>query len=272
MGKMISKMRKKIAKSGGALGKLFYVKADTKKRLRFLTPMEEPVELLFHDKFDDGINTPCLEHYGMECPYCDDEDFRHRTLYGWAVYDYEDSDVRIVLWAANNFSPISQAIDYFEEFGSIRDRDYILKRNGSGLDTSYTLMPKSPKKFRGKNVDIPDEDEIINIIGKAHSVGEEEEVKSKKSKKDEFDTDDDWDDEEEDEFASLDTGYTIEESLALLERKQLWKIAKLCKVKLKKSWPAEKMASRLSSKVKEEKLRRAAEHLGFELEEDDIPF
>lgn len=275
MGNMLNKIKSKIAKSGGAQSKIFYIKADTKKRIRFLTEMEEPIELLFHDSFEEGINTPCLKHFGKQCPHCGDQDMRHRELFGWAVYDYDDSEVKIILWAANNFSPLPQALDYYEEYGTIRDRDYLLKRSGSGLNTTYTLMPKAKKKFK-KKVDTPNETEMMKIIGKANGVLEIDESKLSTGK-DMEDNQDDFEDEDDDfeveeDWNAVDEEKTMEEALAELKRKQLWKIGKLCKVKISKKWNSEKMAKKLCKNVKESKLQKAADHLNYEITLDDMPF
>ena len=43
-------------------------------------------------------------------------------------------------------------VDLEEEYGSITDRNYKLKRRGSGLDTKYTVTPLDPSKMGKKHL------------------------------------------------------------------------------------------------------------------------
>lgn len=56
-----------------------------------------------------------------------------------------DDEVKIYTTSISKKGLAQQIVDYTEENGSLCDRDYKLKRTGSGQnDTTYTLTPRSP--------------------------------------------------------------------------------------------------------------------------------
>lgn len=164
---LLKRMKEDIAKSGGNKGKLFFVKADSKRRVRFLTDFEEGIELVFHDNYTLGINSICAKELGEEhCEHCGNNDLRTRKLYGWPVFDYDANEVKILLYAVNNFTPIPALISMYEIYGTIIDRDYVIERKGSGQSTTYSVVPMDKAKFRSK-VKVPTKSTMIKIVGKA---------------------------------------------------------------------------------------------------------
>src|SRR5690606_32114553 len=144
---VIALMKKRIKRTGEGKQDLFYVKADAKRRIRFLKDAEDALKIVIHDKYGE-YNTPCLEYFGKSCPYCDRDDGRTRDNFAWPVYDYEDKRQKLFIYKANENTPIPHIIAMYETYGTILDRDYVVQRNGSGLDTSYTLIPMEKGKFK----------------------------------------------------------------------------------------------------------------------------
>ena len=95
MGINLADLKKEISKSGTSKGKFLFFRPDSKIRVRFLTDMEDGMEIKFHDSYALGINVPCQEIYGRRCPYCDNEDLRTRNMYVWSVYDYDSKEVKL---------------------------------------------------------------------------------------------------------------------------------------------------------------------------------
>lgn len=218
MGKIkLANIKNEIKKSGTSKGKFLFFKEDSKVRVRFLTDMEDGLEVPFHDSFQLGINVPCQEVFGRECEYCDNEDLRTRNMYVWSVYDYESKEVKLLMAAVNNCSPVPALASLYESYGTLCDRDYEIKRIGKAQNTTYSVIPLDKMKFRNTKVKPMSEQAMLKCIDKAYPADnsedfEDEDETPKRNKKkgaksnnkpikgkmnEPEDDNDDWDDEEE---------------------------------------------------------------------------
>lgn len=218
MGKIkLSDIKSEISKSGTSKGKFMFFKEDSKARVRFLTDMEDGLEIKFHDSFALGVNVPCQEEFGRECEYCENEDLRTRNMYVWSVYDYESKEVKLLMAAVNNCSPVPALASLYESYGTLCDRDYEIKRIGKGQNTTYSVIPLEKMKFRNTKVKPMSEQAMLKCIDKAYPADnsedfEDEDETPKRNKKkgaksnnkpikgkmnEPEDDNDDWDDEEE---------------------------------------------------------------------------
>jgi hypothetical protein len=90
-------------------------------------------------------------------------------------------------------------LENFEEFGTLTDRDYIVKRRGKGFDTSYTLIPGSERPFKGaKKFKALDEDEVFEKL-KERYLSKMKDI-LKKIKNGTFDDEEEDLEEDEEEF------------------------------------------------------------------------
>lgn len=218
MGKIsLNAIKNEIKKSGTSKGKFLFFKEDSKVRVRFLTDMEDGLEVPFHDSFQLGVNVPCQETFGRDCEYCENEDLRTRNMYIWSVYDYESKEVKLLMAAVNNCSPVPALASLYESYGTLTDRDYEIKRIGKGQNTTYSVIPLEKMKFRNTKVKPMSEQAMLKCIDKAYPADnsedlEEEDETPKRNKKkgaksnnkpikgkmnEPEDDNDDWDDEEE---------------------------------------------------------------------------
>ena len=165
---LIDKMKQDIAKSGGNRGKLIYVRPDSKVRVRFLTDMDDGLEVTFHDSYAKGVNVPCQEQYHRDCPYCDDEDLRTRSMYVWTVWDYDAKETKLFMFAVNNCSPIPQLMAFYENYGTVTDRDYVIGKTGKGTTTAYNVIPQDKNKFRNPKAKPYTERQILKMLDKAY--------------------------------------------------------------------------------------------------------
>jgi len=165
---LIDKMKQDIAKSGGNRGKIVYIRPDTKVRFRFLTDMDDGFEITFHDSYAKGINVPCQEQYKRNCPYCDDEDLRTRSMYVWTVWDYEAKETKLFMFPVNNCSPIPQLMAFYENYGTITDRDYVIGKSGKGTNTAYNVIPQDKNKFRNAKAKPYTERQVLKMLDKAY--------------------------------------------------------------------------------------------------------
>ena len=67
---LVDDIKSQVKKSGTNKGKFLYFKSGTKVRVRFLDDMEDGHKVTFHDSYAAGINVPCQEVFGKECPFC----------------------------------------------------------------------------------------------------------------------------------------------------------------------------------------------------------
>lgn len=208
---LLDKIKSDVAKSGSNKGKFIYFREGQKVRVRFLNDMDEGMEVKFHDSFERGINVPCQELFGKDCPYCEDEDLRTRSQYVWSVYDYESKEVKLFMFAVNNCSPIPALMALYETYGTLTDRDYVISVTGKQQNKSFTVVPMDKNKFRNEKAKPYSEKAILKMLAKAFPADEsededdyedEEDEKPKKSEKNSFkpgrkpEPEDEWEDEE----------------------------------------------------------------------------
>lgn len=217
----ISDLKNEIKKSGSNKGKFLYFREGEKVRVRFLTDMEDGTEILWHDSYKMGVNVPCQEAFGRECKYCEDDDLRTRNMYIWSVYDYESKEVKLLMAAVNQCSPIPALVAMYEEYGTLLDRDFVIKQIGSGQSKSFSVIPQDKEKFRNAKAKPLSESAILKHVDKAYpdteADDEEEEeapkrnkTKGSKGKKkvkepepDMNEPEDDWEDEDEQNYESM---------------------------------------------------------------------
>lgn len=189
-------------------------------RVRFLADIEDGIELTIHDSFENNVKALCGEHIGTDCPYCGDDSLRTRTAYFWPVWDQDAKEVKLFEGYPNNFNPLSALAGMYEAYGTLTDRDYTIGRNGTGMNTSYSVVPMDKVKFRNAKAKPFSEKEIMKILAAAYPIDDadsddEDEAPKKKKKAPKKDEpkkkrkpdpepeEDEDDDEEESEYAGL---------------------------------------------------------------------
>jgi hypothetical protein len=165
---ILSSIKNDVKKSGGSRGKIWYLKEGEKARIRFLTEMDDGMEIVFHDSYEAGINVPCAEAFGKRCKHCDDDSLRTRSMYAWSVYDYESKGVRLFLFAVNNCSPLPPLLALQEQYGTLTDRDLVLTVSGKRQNKSFSVVPMDKNSFKNKKAKPFSEKEILEIIKAAY--------------------------------------------------------------------------------------------------------
>lgn len=216
---LVDSIKRDAKKSGQNKGKFMYFREGTKIRVRFLTDMDDGMEVTFHDNYERGINVPCQELFGRDCPYCDDDGVRTRSQYIWSVWDYEAKEVKLFMFPVNNCSPIPSLMAMYENYGTLCDRDYIISVTGKGTDKTFGVVPMDKVKFRNEKAKPFAEKAILKMLDKAwpceeSSDEDDDEPKRKRPAKksgkkrpkeddyeddDDYDDDTDWGDEEDDD-------------------------------------------------------------------------
>jgi hypothetical protein len=187
---MLDKIKKKISDASKTVTDEFYVGQDKKARVRFLTDLEDAMEVLWHDKFEDSINVPCLKHYKLDCPYCkaSDKKIRTRQVFAWTIYNYELDKVQIFKFPANNFTPVPSLVAMYESYGTLLDRDYVISRTGTGFEISYHVVPMDKTKFK-KSVKPFSKEQIMKKWRKKYNVDDVEDVDQTQGDEDSGDDD-----------------------------------------------------------------------------------
>lgn len=219
---LLNSIKNDVKKSGQNKGKFIYFREGQKIRIRFLQDMDDGLEILWHDSFEQGINVPCQEIFGRDCDYCNDDSLRTRKQYCWSVYNYEAKEVQLFMFAVNNCSPIPALVAMYENYGTLMDRDYVISVSGKQQNKTFSVVPMDKVKFRNEKAKPYSRKAVLQMIDKAWpdegSDSEEDEdetpksrrkkapakSKSKKPVDDDYDEDDDYDaddyeDEEEDD-------------------------------------------------------------------------
>ena len=215
---LIDQIKADVKKSGQNKGKFIYFREGQKTRIRFLQDIDDGLQITFHDSYERGINVPCQEHFGRDCPYCDDDNVRTRSLYIWSVYNYEANEVQLFMFPVNNCSPIPALLAMYETYGTITDRDYVISVTGKQQNKVYSVVPMDKVKFRNEKAKPYAEKAVLKMLDKAYPCedandDEEDEApkkkrasksnvpakKATKKSEPEDDEDDDYDYDEEDE-------------------------------------------------------------------------
>jgi len=227
---LVDQMKQEVKKSGNNKSKFIYFKSGSKIRIRFLVDLDEGFKIPFHDSYQQGINVPCQTLFDRECLYCEDEELRHRDLYAWPVYDYEAKEVKILMQPVNNFSPVPQLIGFYDTYGTIKDRDYMITQSGSQMTKSFSVVPMDKVVFKNKNAKPFTESKFMEILDKAFPADENEEdeeikvpKKKKKIEQDDDNVEENWDDEDGDEESYYEE----------MSAKELYKLCKAKGLKVK---------------------------------------
>lgn len=150
MGNLIKQMKESIAKSGTSKKDIIFFPADSVHRIRFLQELDDGEEFLFHSDFNAGINALCTDPEDNEdCEYCRDG-VKLQANFIWSVWDYDSSSVKLLKFKASGVSPVPALIEMYEEFGTIMDRDYKIKKVGKGTGSSFVVTPMDKEKFTNK--------------------------------------------------------------------------------------------------------------------------
>lgn len=220
---LLNSIKNDVKKSGQNKGKFLYFREGQKVRIRFLQDMDDGIEILWHDSFEQGINVPCQETFGRDCEYCEDDTLRTRKQYCWSVWNYEAKEVQLFMFAVNNCSPIPSLVAMYENYGTLMDRDYVISVSGKQQNKTFSVVPMDKVKFRNEKAkpystksvlkmidkawpdenadseDYDDEDDVPKKHSKKTSNKGGKKPKSKKSDYDDEDFDDDYDNEDFDD-------------------------------------------------------------------------
>ena len=164
---LVDKIKADVKKSGQNKSKFIYFREGIKQRIRFLTDMDDGMEVTFHDSFAEGVNVPCQEHFGRSCPYCEEEGLRTRSQYVWSVYNYETKEVQLFMFPVNNCSPIPALMAMYENYGTITDRDFVISVSGKQQNKTFSVVPMDKVKFRNEKAKAFSEKAILKMLDKA---------------------------------------------------------------------------------------------------------
>lgn len=164
---LVDKIKADVKKSGQNKSKFIYFREGNKVRIRFLTDMDDGMEVTFHDSFEKSLNVPCQEHFGRACPHCEDETLRTRSQYIWSVYNYETKEVQLFMFPVNNCSPIPALMAMYENYGTITDRDYVISVSGKQQNKTFSVVPMDKVKFRNEKAKPYSEKAILKMLDKA---------------------------------------------------------------------------------------------------------
>lgn len=166
---ILDNIRADAEKSSSNKGKIFYIKAGERKRIRFLSDLEDAMEIMFHSNYQSQISIPCQELFGRECSYCEDPEIKTRKMYIWTVWDYDANETKLFMYAMNNCSPVGMVTEAFVNYGTITDRDYMISVTGEGTNRTFSVMPVGEKqKLRNSKAKPYTKKEIIKMLDAAY--------------------------------------------------------------------------------------------------------
>ena len=201
---ILNEIKKGVASSGSNKGKVIFIAKDSKKRVRFLTNVEDAIKIKMHDSYDRGINAICQKLVGKKCPYCKDDSLRTRDAYVFSVWDPDSKEVKIFVGYANNFSPLPNLVAMYETYGTLLDRDYVLQRDGGGTNSRYSVVPMDKVKFKNTKAKPYTKKKLIEILDKAYPVGDDDSDDDYEDDDDEMENEDDVLEDDDDDDDDMD--------------------------------------------------------------------
>lgn len=230
MSGLLSKIKNDVVRSGSNKSKIIYFREGEKKRIRFLQDMDDGMEVVMHDSFEKGITVLCRETFGKDCEYCEDDDLRTRSNYCWSVYDYDDNEVKLFMFAVNRCSPIPPLMAMYENYGTLLDRDYVITVQGKQINKTYSIIPMDKAKFRNQKAKPFSEKKMLDILLKAwpypngsEDDDDEYDEPKRKAKRPQQVEDEDYDDDYDDSWGDDEDEKQDYSSMSPLE------LFKLCK-------------------------------------------
>lgn len=183
---LIKAMKERIAKSGANKKEILYFGKDAVKRIRFLQELDKGFQFQFHNDWSAGIFELCKDPEDHEnCKLCEDG-ISLQDNFVWSVWDYDSGSVRLLQFKATGVTPVPAFIEMYEEFGTIMDRDYKVKKVGQGQGGSFVVTPLDKERFK-------------NSKAKPYTYKQVKEIMEKAWVSKDLDTDDEDEDEEDDE-------------------------------------------------------------------------
>lgn len=209
--KAIQESRKaKKGSGGGSWSNFFRVGEDKKETIRILEDMDEIVanqSAEFHKMEPVGKRKYnwyeiCLDQdpsigqkIGAECPGCDlnaedPEDCPARVIYyvnviwrnapvrkkeGKKWVETDERADQLAVWEVHQFSLQEELEGAFETFKSLTNRDFVVKRTGTGFDTTYTIQPATNEE--GDSVKTPLSDADKELAEKKPDLSEKVKLK-----------------------------------------------------------------------------------------------
>lgn len=172
MENLLSRIKDEVKRAGTNKKKFVYVRDGEKRRFRFITDMNDGFEIKFHDSFSGGVvPTPCQEIFGRSCPYCENEgdyeNLRTRNQYAWTVWDYEDNELKVFMYPVNNCSPVPHLISYFENYGTLCDRDYVVSVSGKQQNKAFSVIPMDKVAFRNAKAKPFSKKQMLKMLDEA---------------------------------------------------------------------------------------------------------
>ena len=174
MSGLLSKIKNDVVRSGSNKSKIIYFREGQKKRIRFLHDIVDCMVVVMHDSFEKGITVLCRETFGKDCEYCEDDDLRTRSNYVWSVYDYDDNEVKLFMFAVDRCSSIPPWMAMDENYGTLLDRDYVITVQGKQINKTYSVIPMDKAKFRNQKAKPFSEKKMLEILLKAWPYPEED--------------------------------------------------------------------------------------------------
>lgn len=167
---IVSSIKDQAKKSGGNKAKFIYFREGEKTRVRFLQELDDGLEINWHDGYNTGVNVPCQEIYGRHCEFCARDGLRTRPLFVWNVWDYEAKEVRLLREAVNSCTPVNALVACSENYGTIRDRDYVITQSGKSKDKTFTVIPMDKQEFRNSKAMPYSKSAVLAMLDKAWPV------------------------------------------------------------------------------------------------------
>lgn len=206
---VVDSIKDRIKKAGSAKTNSWFIKDGQKRRIRFVSDMEEAVLIKFHSKWQKYYE-PCKKHFGGKCKHCNATGDTKVDMYVWTIYDYENKQRYTFMFKAANTTPVPTMVDMFEAYGTITDRDFTISRKGESTNTAYGLVPLDKARFKKKGIKPFTKKEILKLLedqffGEDKDYDEDDEDIDDDEELDDDDIDDDDidddldDDEEEDD-------------------------------------------------------------------------
>lgn len=120
--------------------------------------LEEPERWIdFYQHWNDKRPYVCTRKHTGSCVFCD-EGISARRIFITNAVVIDEGETFV---ASLNKTVVEQLVNFYNKYGSLRDRDYTITKTGMGINTKYFVVPEDKDPLDLDNFQLVDTVELL---------------------------------------------------------------------------------------------------------------
>ena len=127
-----------------------YLKLESgENRIRIIGEIISGFETWVHDEMGHHVHRQDYRWKALELDEMGVEDRKQKQFYAFFVWNYNTEKIECAVQTQTSIKEGIYSLVTSDDWGNDGDYDILINRTGSGMETSYTVMPKPKKEFEG---------------------------------------------------------------------------------------------------------------------------